>query len=303
MKTIATSILCLALLPSAVEAKLDVVATLPDFAAIATEIGGDKIKVTALARGSEDAHFVDAKPSFIRVLNRADVLLEGGADLEIGWLPPLVQGARNAKILRGKPGHVALAQGIRLLEIPTTPLDRSLGDVHTLGNPHYWLDPLNGKIIASRLADVFGQLDPANTAAYRANLQKFNKQLDDKVADWTKRMKPFQGTKVLTYHKSYEYFADRFDLDIEGQIEPKPGIEPSPAHINALIPRAKEAGVKLVIIEPFRSRKTPEYVAKAIGAELLVLPDKVGANEKVKDYFSLFDYAVGQITAALNEAK
>src|SRR5436190_13812177 len=167
-------------------AKLNVVATLPDFGAIAQEIGKDKIKVTSIARGTEDPHFVDAKPSCIRVLNQADVLIEGGAELEIGWLPPLVNGARNAKILSDAPGHVILSRGIRLLEVPTGPVDRSMGDVHPLGNPHYWTDPGNGKIIAGRLAETFSQLDAANAAFYRANLEKFNARLDQKLAEWSK---------------------------------------------------------------------------------------------------------------------
>src|SRR5215212_3789641 len=152
MKRIFTTLSLLALTLVA-QAKLNVVATLPDYGSIAEEIGGDKIKVTSIARGTEDPHFVDAKPSYIRVLNQADVLLEGGAELEIGWLPPLVNGARNEKILGDAPGHVILGRHIRLSEVPSGPLDRSMGDIHPLGNPHFWLDPENGKIIGNVLAD------------------------------------------------------------------------------------------------------------------------------------------------------
>src|SRR5436190_18246152 len=159
-------------------AKLNVVATLPDFGAIAQEIGKDKIKVTSIARGTEDPHFVDAKPSYIRVLNQADVLLEGGAELEIGWLPPLVNGARNSKILGDAPGHVILSRGIRLLEVPTGPVDRSMGDVHPFGNPHYSLDPANGKVIASSLAETFSRVDARNAAYYQQNSKKFSERLD-----------------------------------------------------------------------------------------------------------------------------
>jgi zinc/manganese transport system substrate-binding protein len=294
--------LALALLAASAEAKLNVVATIPDFGAIAEEIGGDKVKVTTICRGSEDAHFVDARPSFIRVLNQADVLVEGGAELEIGWLPALVNSARNRKILSDAPGHLVLSRGIRLLEVPTGPVDRSMGDVHPLGNPHYWFDPANGRIIANELAETFSRLDPANAAYYQATLKKFNERLDQKIAEWTQVMEPYRGTKVVTYHKSFEYFLDRFGLVLAGTIEPKPGVEPSPSYINSLIPRLKAAGAKLVLIEPFRPRKTPEYVAKAIGAKLLILPEKVGGNEKVKDYFSLFDYDVAQVAAALKES-
>ena len=283
------------------QAKLNVVATLPDYGAIAEAIGGDKVKVTSIARGTEDPHFVDARPSFIRVLNQADVLIEGGAELEIGWLPPLVNSARNAKILSDAPGHVILSRGIRLLDVPNGPVDRSMGDVHPLGNPHYNLDPANGRAIAATLAQTFTTLDPANKAAYEANLKQFNARMDAKLAEWSKAMEPFRGTKVITYHKSFDYLLERYGLVLAGTIEPKPGIEPSPTHINALIPRAKAEGVKLVLIEPNRPRKTPTFVADAIGAKLLLLPPMVGGHEKVKDYFDLFDYDVGQIVAALKQ--
>lgn len=282
-----------------VQAKVDVVATLPDFGSIAETIGGDKVKVTTIAKGTEDAHFVDARPSFVRVLNKADVLIEGGAELEIGWLPPLVNGARNAKILSDAPGHLVLGRYVPLLEVPTSAVDRSMGDVHPAGNPHFWLDPENGKIIAQKIAETLSRVDAKNAAFYEANLQQFTKELEAKMAGWVKAMEPYRGTKVVTYHKSYEYFARRFGLDVIGQLEPKPGIEPTPVHISSLVPRAKEAKVKLILIEPFRPRKTPEYVANAIGAKLLILPEKVGGNEAVKNYFSLFDYDIEQIVKAL----
>jgi ABC-type Zn uptake system ZnuABC Zn-binding protein ZnuA len=294
--------LLLAALASA-HAKLNVVATLPDYGAIAEEIGGDMVKVTSLAKGTEDPHFIDARPSFLRILNQADVLLEGGAEMEIGWLPALVNNARNPKILGDAPRHVLMAQGIPLLDVPLAPVDRSMGDVHPAGNPHFAHDPANGRIMAAHLVEVFSKLDAANALLYQANLRKFNERLDQKIAEWARLMEPFRGTKVVTYHKSYEYYAARFGLEIVGQIEPKPGIEPSPTHINALIPRMKEAGAKLVMIEPNRPRKTPQYVADAIGAKLVIVPGMVGGHEKIKDYFSLFDYDVAQITAALKELK
>src|SRR6266850_1218133 len=296
-------LLAMALLTATAQAKLNVVATLPDFGAIAEEVGGDKVKVTTIARGTEDAHFVDARPSFITVLNKADVLIEGGAELEIGWLPPLVNGARNSKILSDAPGHVILSRNIRLLEVPTSPVDRSMGDVHPFGNPHFSVDPANGKIIALRLAEAFSQLDAASAEFYQANAQKFNERLDKKLAEWTKLMEPYRGTKVVTYHKSFNYFLERFGLELAGTIEPKPGVEPSPSYVNSLIPKLKAEGVKVVMIEPFRPRKTPEYVAQAVGAKLLLLPGSVGGNEKVSDYLGLFDYDIGQVVAALKDSK
>lgn len=285
------------------QAALNVVSTLPDFASIAEFVGGSHIQVTALAKGTEDAHFVDARPSFIRILNKADLLLEGGADLEIGWLPPLVQSARNSRILGDAPGHVIMSQGIRLLDVPSTPVSRAQGDVHPLGNPHYWLDPENGKTMAATVTGALKRLDSAHAAAYDANLARFNKTLDEKLKQWTSQLEPYRGTKILTYHKSFDYFAKRFGMEIVGQLEPKPGIEPSPTHINALIPMGKNAGVKLLLIETFRPRRTPAHVAEAIGAKLLVVPSSVGGHEKVKDYFSLFDYLVAQMVSALKDTK
>lgn len=299
MKAFSTFLLAVGFAVSAFAQKtLNVVATLPDYGAIAEAIGADKVKVTTLARGTEDAHFVDAKPSFVRVLNKADLLIEGGADLEVGWLPPLVSGARNKVILTGEKGDLKLSQFVQLLDVPTGPVDRSMGDVHPFGNPHFNLDPLNGKALAKAIADKLAALVPGNSRVFHANEQKFAQELDRKFADWKKQMEPLRGTKVVTYHKSFDYFLKRFGLELVGTIEPKPGIEPSPTHINQLIPRAKTEGVKYVIIEPNRPRRTPEYVAEGIGAKLLVLPALVGGNERIKTYFDLFDYNVSQLTSA-----
>ena len=281
------------------EAKLNVVATLPDYGAIAEAIGGANVKVTSLARGTEDPHFVDARPSFIRVLNQADVLIEGGAELEIGWLPPLVNSARNPKILADAPGHVVLSRKIQLLDVPTSPVDRSQGDVHPAGNPHFNLDPARGKDMAGAIATAFIKLDSANAFTYEANLKKFNDRLDTKLAEWTKALAPYRGAKVITYHKSFDYLLERFGLELAGTIEPKPGIEPSPTHINALIPRAKADGVKLVIIEPNRPRKTSSYVAESIGAKLVVLPALVNGVPETSNFIDFIDYDVRTLVAAL----
>lgn len=292
-----------AVAPVALAAKpLNVVATITDFGAIAREVGGDKVKVTSIAKGTEDSHFVDARPSFIKVLNQADVLIEGGAELEVGWLPPLVNGARNPRILADAPGHVILGRSIRLLEVPAGPVDRSMGDVHPLGNPHFWLDPENGKIIARVLAEAFSKLDPANAAVFAANLKSFTGRLDAKIPEWTRALAAYRGTKVVSYHKSLDYLFDRFGFQLVGTIESKPGIEPSPAYVNSLVQRLTGANVKMVIIEPYRPHKTPEYVARSLGAKLVVIPEKTEGNPAVKDYIGLFDYDVAQILAALKGA-
>jgi zinc/manganese transport system substrate-binding protein len=281
------------------QAALEVVATTPDLGAIAAAVGGDKVHVVSLARGTEDPHFVDAKPSFARILNKADVLIEGGAELEIGWLPPLVDNARNRKIIRGGTGRVDASEGIPMLDVPTGKVDRSEGDVHAAGNPHYLLDPNNGKIVAKHLAAHFSKLDAANAAFYIKNLSAFEAALDAKDKEWGTLLQSFKGVKLVTYHKSYEYFARHFGFEVAGQIERKPGVEPSPTHINALIPKMKEAGVKLVVVEPNRSKQTAEYVAKGLGVKVVYLPILVGGHDEAGDYIKLLDYNVKSVAKAL----
>jgi ABC-type Zn uptake system ZnuABC Zn-binding protein ZnuA len=283
--------------------ELNVVASLPDFGAITEAIGGKAVKVTTIARGSEDPHFVDARPSFVRVLNKADLLIEGGADLEVGWLPTLVNAARNRKIQGSGKGHLVLAPAVKLLEVPTGPVDRSMGDVHTGGNPHFWLDPRNGKLLAAKIAERLGELEPKEAGTFQKNLAEFNHKLDAKWADWQKKMEPVRGTKVITYHKSFEYLANAFGLEVVGQLEPKPGIEPSATHINQLVGQAKNAGVKLVLIEPFRPRRAAAQVAEAIGARVAVIPDKTASTPEAKDYFGLFDSIVNILSEAGTAAK
>lgn len=279
-------------------AKLNIVATTPDLGAIAKEIGGDKVDVKSLARPTEDPHFVDARPSFITILNKADVLIEGGAMLEAGWLPPLIEGARNKKIQIGSAGRVIGSDGITLIQVPTT-LDRAMGDIHPMGNPHYLLDPLNGKVVAQHICDTLCKLDAASCPHFQTNLEGFSRKIDEKMVEWRKLTALFKGTKVVTYHKSYDYFLERFGLELVDTLEPKPGIPPSPTHINALIPRMKEDGVKAIIIEPNKEKKTPEFIAEKTGAKVLVLPGTVGGNEETEDYISLFDYNLAQLAAAI----
>lgn len=258
--------------------KLNVVATLPDLAAIAMQVGGPFINLSTLANPAEDPHFVDPKPSFAKTLNKADLLIDGGADLESGWLPPLVQNARNPKILPGQPGRFSGSQGIVLKEKPST-ADRSQGDVHMAGNPHYLMDPANAGILAAKLAERLAQLDPDDGTIYKQNASKFADEIDARNNVWEKMMVPFKGTKVITYHRTFNYFLDHFGLELFDTIEPKPGIEPSATHIASLIARAKTAGVKFILIEENRPRKTPEKIAQEIGAKVVVLrhmPESTG---------------------------
>ncbi len=288
-----------AALATATQAKLNVVATTPDFGAIARQVGGDLIDLSTLAKPTEDPHFVDAKPSFIVKLNHADVLIEGGAELEIGWLPPLMQSCRNAKIAEGAPGHVACAEGVQLLEIPTA-LDRSQGDVHAAGNPHYTTDPANAKIIAEHICRVFSQLDPSSADTYRANLKRLEDQLTAKLAGWQAALAPFQGRRVVAYHNMWPYFARRFGLKIDLFLEPKPGIPPTPAHLADVIGEMKAQNIRLILSEPYVNRKTAETVARNTGATVLDVAQFPGGVKGTEGgYIELMDYLVSSFARVL----
>lgn len=279
-------------------AKLRVVATTPDLAAIAREIGGTAVEVTALAKPTEDPHYVDAKPSHIVTLNRADVLIEGGAELELGWLPPLLESARNGKIAAGARGRIVASQRIRMVEVPRS-FDRSRGDVHSLGNPHFLIDPVNAKIIAGHIADHFAQVDPASAALYRRNNAAFNARIDAKLAQWQGQLRPFRGAKIVTYHKDFVYFAERFGLQVVETLEPKPGIAPSPAHIARVIGAMKAARSRVILVQPYQNRRTAETVARQTGATVLDIAQQPGARRNTATYFDMMDYMVTTLATAL----
>ena len=293
----AISALVLGAAPAA-PAQIKVVATTPDLASIAREIGGNKVSVLALAKPTEDPHFVDAKPSHIVTLNRADVLIEGGAELEIGWLPPLLESSRNAKIAAGAPGRVVATSGIRMMEVPTS-FDRSKGDVHSLGNPHFLADPANVKIVAQNIAARFSRVDQKSAAEYAANLARFNARLDAKAAEWQRTLAPFRGSKIITYHKDFVYFANRFGLTIVDELEPKPGIAPSPAHLARVIGDMKSQNVKVVLLQPYQNRRTAETVARRTGASVLEMPQQPGAKPSTSTYFGMMDNLVNTLAAGL----
>src|SRR5215813_9475249 len=236
---------------SPVHAALNVVATTEDLAALAREVGGDKIKVEALARGYQDPHFVEAKPSFILKLHSADLLVVVGRELEIGWLPPLVTQSRNAKIQPGADGYIDASLNVKILEIPTGQITRAMGDVHPLGNPHYWLDPDNGRRIAKGIAGKLSELDPPDAAYFQQRFQDFDKRLTTAVKGWDAEMVPFRGTKVVTYHNSFTNFAKHFHLDVIGYVEPRPRIPPTPSHTIELIGLMKRENCRLVLVEPY----------------------------------------------------
>jgi zinc/manganese transport system substrate-binding protein len=282
--------------PAGAAAALRVVATTPDLGAIATAVGGEAVEVTALARSGEDPHFVDPKPSFIVTLNKADVLVEGGAALEAGWLPPLLDAARNPRIAVGQPGRVAASDGLDLLDVPAR-LDRTLGDVHPYGNPHYLLDPMNAKTVATTIGRALCAVDGARCATYEEGARRFGAAVDERLASWQATLGPARGMRIVTYHKNFDYFAQRFGLEVLGTLEPKPGIPPSPTHLAELVPRMQAAAVRLILVETYRERDTPDFVAEKSGARVVVLPIMPGTRD-APDYLGLIDYIVRKVAEA-----
>jgi len=293
----------LALAAQSAIGKINVVATTADFAAIAREIGGDKVQVTALAKPTEDPHFIDAKPGFISTLNRADVLIESGAGLEQGWLQPLLQAARNPKITGGAPGHVRGNVGIQMLGVPAT-LDRSRGDIHAEGNPHFLIDPMNAKIVAANISDAFSKAEPKALEFYRANLKAFQEKIDARMVDWQKKMAPHKGASVVAYHDSWPYFAERFGLKIDMFLEPKPGIPPTPSHVASLVQKMREQKVRVILVDAYVSRRQADSVASKTGAVTVPVSHFPGGVKGTEGgYIQLVDYLVNSISQALAGAK
>jgi zinc/manganese transport system substrate-binding protein len=273
------------------EAKLRVVASIEVLADLSRQVGGDRIEVTSLSRGYQDPHFVDAKPSLVLALNRADALVYVGLDLEIGWLPPLVQQSRNARIQRGQPGNIDASTSIKPEDVPNVPSDqlRALGDIHPLGNPHYWIPPKNARAIARLIAERLTALDPGGAATYKAELARFEGQLSAKEKQWEGAAAPLRGTRVVTYHKSWSYVAHWLGLEEVGYVEPKPGIPPTANHTAQLVELMKKMGVKLVIVESFYPNTMAKFVADNGKARLVAAPSNVGATPAIKTYFDLVD--------------
>lgn len=282
-------------------AQVQIVTSVTDFAAIARDIGGDKVEVVSLAKGYQDPHFVDAKPAFVTKLNQADLVVYNGLELEAGWLPLLITGARNSDILAGNAvGHFDVSLSIKnKLDIHTGPIDRSMGDIHPGGNPHFMLDPRNGIPVARGIAARLIQIDPDNAKFYEENFENFISTLKLKISEWEAELAPFEGTEVVTYHKLWIYFTTWAGFKEVGTIEPKPGIPPTPSHIADLIRRMQSQDVKLIFSANYYPRKTPEIIAQKTSATSLVLPTMVNGQEGINTYIELFDALVGEITSAL----
>jgi zinc/manganese transport system substrate-binding protein len=298
-------ILCSALLlPSSAEAKkLKVITTLTDLASLTQEVGGDKVEVEALAKGYQDPHFVEPKPSFLLKLRNADLLILVGLDLEIGWLPPLITQSGNGRIQPGSAGYLDASRFAEILEIPQGNVTRAEGDVHPLGNPHYWLDPNNGRRIAKGIAAKLAEKDPEDQAYFQQREQDFEKRLAEADQKWLAQMASYRGRKVVTYHRSWPNFARHFGLDVIGYIEPRPGIPPTPSHTIDLVNQMKREGVKIQLIEPYFDLKTPNSIAGMTSGKVVVLMPSVAGRPEITDYFKLFDYDIAQLIKSFEETK
>ena len=299
-------LLCAALFsPSSAAAakKLKVVTTLTDLASLTQEVGGDKVEVEALAKGYQDPHFVEPKPSFLLKLRNTDLLILVGLDLEIGWLPPLITQSGNGRIQRGANGYLDASQFAEILEIPQGTVTRAEGDVHPLGNPHYWLDPDNGRRLAKGIAGKLGELDPGDSSYFQQRVADFDKRLSEAEKRWDAQMLPYHGRKVVTYHRSWPNFARHFDLDVIGYVEPRPGIPPTPSHTLELVNLMKRENVKIILVEPYFDLKTPNSIASMTGAKVVVMMPSVGGKPEITDYFKLFDYDINLLKPVFDQVK
>jgi ABC-type Zn uptake system ZnuABC Zn-binding protein ZnuA len=283
------------------EAQLKVVTSTTDLADIAKEVGGSRVRVTHISEGYQDPHFAEAKPSFVLQMRKADVFAFVGLDLEIGWMPLLIDGSRNAKIRPGGSGYLDVSQAINVLDRAQGFVDRSQGDVHPLGNPHYWLDPENGRRIARLFQRKFTEVDPTNAATYASNTKAFEERLNAAERAWQPRLAEIRNKPVVAYHTSWKYLAEYTGMNIVGFMEPKPGVPPSPSHLAGLILQMKRTGAKAIIMEPFYNRKDADFVASKTGAKVVILPPSVGGlkHKKIDDYIDLMKYDIELVANSL----
>ncbi|HXN25167.1 MAG TPA: metal ABC transporter substrate-binding protein [Candidatus Dormibacteraeota bacterium] len=308
LTSLAASIVSIALLlatltplPAQAAGKLQIITATADLASLAQEVGGDRITVESIARGYQDPHFVEAKPSFLLKLRKADLLIVVGLELEIGWLPPLINQSGNPRIQVAGPGYLDASRFAEILEIPKGVVTRAEGDVHPQGNPHYWLDPNNGLRIAKGIADKLSEMRPADAKYFDERYEALADRLKREDKKWLEQMKPYAGRKVITYHRSWPNFAKHFSLDVVGYVEPRPGIPPSPSHTLELIRLMKRENIKIVMVEPYFDLKTPNAIARDTGAKVVVMLPSVGGEKPVTDYFKLFDYDIALLVKAFQE--
>ena len=283
------AVVALVLLGPLPASALDIVTTTTDLAAITRSVGGEAVTVTSISRGVQDPHYIEAKPSFIRQVSKADLLIYNGLELEVGWLPLLLQGARNRKLTVGSPGLLDASVGIAPLEVPTGELDRSMGDVHPFGNPHYLLDPRNGILVANTIADRLSELDPSHAEQYENNAQAFTKDLNEHIAAWEASLSYLRGARFIAYHKTWEYLADWLGFEILEYVEEKPGIPPGPRHITRVVEIVQANAIPAILVATYNPQAKANTIAKRSGAPVLALPAAVRADQLINTYSDLFD--------------
>lgn len=276
-----------------------VVASTTTLRSIAESVGGDRIEAVSIATGYQNPHFVDPKPSFILKLSRADLFVGSGLDLETGWVPSLLQSSRNGRIQPGGAGYIDASVGVELLQRPQT-ADRSQGDIHVYGNPHYWMDPLRGKQIARTIARKLIALRPAEEAFFRENLRRFEAEIDTGTARWTGRLAALRDLPVIAYHNEWPYFEERFGFTIVDFLEPKPGIPPSPGQLRKVIAAVEARKIPLIITSPYFTPDAANLVSRETGARVVVLATAVEAFDGIDTYLDLFEYNTRVLLAALS---
>jgi ABC-type Zn uptake system ZnuABC Zn-binding protein ZnuA len=274
-------------------ATIRVVTTIPDLADFTQQVGGDKVRVDFIVRGDQNPHFVDVKPSYMMKLKRADLFLMVGMELEL-WAPQIIDGSRNTSLR-----VVDLSHNISKLEVPTGRIDASQGDVHRFGNPHYWLDPRNIPTVLGDIVAALAAQSPGDEQFFRRNADDYLRKLDAKIRDWEARMKPFAGSRIITFHKSWSYFAEWIGLVVAGYVEPKPGIPPSPSHTAELLRMSKAGNIRAIVVEPFYDLSAPELIARGSGAQVVKLVTSVGGNTAAKDYLGMMEYNISTLEGAL----
>ena len=321
--------------PLAAAGQLRVVTTTTDLKSITEAVGGDRVTVSSIATGTENPHFVQAKPSFMMLARKADLWIRVGMELEIGYERLIIDGSRNAKIRVGTRGHLDASEDVLRLEVPKTRVTRAMGDVHPEGNPHYWLDPLNARIVAAAIAARLSELAPADRKTFETNLAAFKTAIDQRMfgaalvekvggaklwamtikgtlsaylaekklagqlGGWSARMRPYRGGKIITHHRSWSYMAHRFGLRVVAELEPKPGIPPSGSHLARVMKRAKAEKARVILLEPAYSRKAADLVARRTGATVVVCPISVGGRKGAGDYLTLIDLIVNSVSKAM----
>ena len=278
--------------------KINVVTTTSDLGSITELIGADKVDVSSIATGYQNPHFVDPKPSYIIKLSKADMFVTVGLDLETGWSPQLLSSSRNPNIQKGSAGYVDASTGVNLLQVPSS-INRGEGDIHIYGNPHYWLDPINGKQIAKNICEGLVKISPENKAFFESNLKAFDTKIDSKLKEWMAKMSPYKGAKLIAYHNEWCYFEQRFGLKIVDFMEPKPGIPPTPTQIVKIISEVKGNAIKVIISSPYFTTSSSDVVSKQTGAKTVILGTSVGAFDGIKDYFGLLDYNIDKLIQGL----